>query len=258
MVKKNWLTIIPSLLAALCLASAMTGCRTTEEYREQAVGRARTFLIANAPELTPEQIAFVRYNAPWLLQQNIIGSVPITSLRRLSNNQRQICVTWRIPGLRPIYMVYGTSDARMIDWEPLRLIRKVIVPIDKEFNRAVGSCRSYMRNNLYFQISAEDYNWIRFSNPAVRESRFELALNPDGMLTAEQVAALQKGRTQYSLIWRSLSEPGFCWVFSGLGTPGKLGGWALNVAVKRPVTDLEKLTFGEDLYVPTPYHPEDK
>ena len=252
MIGKSFFRLLPAVLAVV-----LAGCHSVAFYRERAVRNARDFLLENAPELTPEQVAFVRYNRPVLLTGEGIGSnIPYTFSGRVTSSQRQICVTWLIPGRSEAYLVYGVSAPEMTNWEPLQLIRKVFLPIDQAWENAVRQARTYAANNLYFQLPVADYNWIRFSNPRIVESSFELALNPEGRLTPQAIEALQRSRRQCSLIWQSPSAPGEYWVFSGLCSPERFADWRLNTAEKRSADEVRART-GKQLYEGTPYHPEE-
>ena len=182
-------------VGAVLLSAMLTGCRTPAWYEERAVARAREFLLENAPELSVEQQAFVRYNLPVLLVGNIFGGYgPAVS------EACQICPTWVIPGCEEAYLVFGVSDIRMESWYPNRLIRKKFSAKDKTFFAAVAAARKYVQNGLYYDISAHEFNCVRFDMPRVYRTDFEFSLDPDGKAGAEAVEKRKK-LTQFALVW---------------------------------------------------------
>ena len=71
---KNLFAAFPGvLLAGLAgLVVLCAGCRSEAYYQDRAVQRAREYLLDNAPELTTEQLYFVKYNRPLLLTGEIL------------------------------------------------------------------------------------------------------------------------------------------------------------------------------------------
>ena len=190
-----------AIAAAVVLAVA--GCNSTAYYQDQAVQRAREFLLENAPELTPLQVAHVRYNKPTLLAENVLGGS--RGGWAAISERSQICITWLIPGCRDAYLVYGVSSQRMYDWFPERLIRKTFTPMETVRLSAIGAARNYALENLYFDLSKHEYNQVRFSDPRILRTDFNLNLNPDGKLTEAQLTRL-KTQTQFSMIWGEDAE----------------------------------------------------
>ena len=86
------------LLAAL----GLSGCHSDHYYHNEAVDRARKFLLKNAPELNAEQINFVRFNAPVLLHNPVLGEFK-PMYERLPMELHQVCITWIIPGKDELY-----------------------------------------------------------------------------------------------------------------------------------------------------------
>lgn len=191
------------VLAAL-VPVMLTGCRSTAYYQDRAVQRAREYLIENAPELTPSQVAYVRFNKPTLLTENIYGKG--TAGWKGSSARFQVCISWLIPDQENIYMVFGVSSPQMSDWYPNRLIRKVFPQKNTNRDSAVLLARTYALNNLYFDLSVPEYNHLRFSDPEILRTKFKLDLNPTGKLTPDQVAANEK-MPQFSLVWRTPGYP---------------------------------------------------
>jgi hypothetical protein len=227
--KKN-LLIFSFLLCLFCL----TGCRSTAYYRAKAAEDARRFLLENAPELTSEQAAFVKYNDPVLLTAPVLGSEEYEpgegAKEKRTSYLHQICVTWNIPGCRNLYMVFGVSDARMFSWQPLRLIRKDFGQLLKPEDAAVAASRRYAVDNLYHALSVKDFNRIRFEFPFIARTAFKLNFNLTGKMTAEEIRKAEKAaekKKQYSLYW--INSDGSATVFCGLAEVD-MKGWKLNFA----------------------------
>ena len=100
-------------ITAVC-AMLLCGCRSDRTYQNRAAERARSFLLENAPELTPQQVSFVKYNDPFFMTGD--------GLSGKSTGIMQICVAWNIPDADTLYMVFGVSRERMDDWYPNRII----------------------------------------------------------------------------------------------------------------------------------------
>ena len=229
MMKK--MTILCGLL--LVCSCFFTGCGSTAYHRARAAENARRFLLANAPELTPEQVHFVKFNDPVLLTSPVLGTERKDgelSLEKSTSYLHQICVTWNIPGASNLYMVFGVSDARMFSWEPIRLIRKdfrqKLLPEDA----AVSASRQYAVNSLYDALAIQDLNRIRFEFPFIARTDFELNFNTTGKMTEEEIAAAQesvKEKFQYALYWKN--SDGKLTVFCGMAN-ADLSSWNINFA----------------------------
>ncbi len=230
-------------LPVLCAAFLFAGCQSDQYYQDRAVSKARKFLLENSPELTQQQIYHVTYNAPVLLTAPILKASD-GSLMELSSNQQQICITWQIPGGEYLYMVFGTSTSRMLEWSPNRLIRKRFVNLGVPLDAAVGIARGYMTNYLYDDLSVAEYNMIRFTYPWVIETNFPLTANPEGKLSPEEAGQEMTkltAQTQLSLVWKFPGGEGSCMVFCGTSAPD-LSGWKINFAGRFPKTELDEVT----------------
>ena len=253
MKNRIFLSALPVLVPLVLLC----GCRSGRYYQAQAAQSAREFLLANAPELTVEQVYFVKYNDPVLLVAPVLG-VPgggfSAEEESMSSEQRQICVTWNVPGARYLYMVFGVSDNRMYSWSPIRLIRKDFTRKAMPEDAAIAQCRAYAVNSLYHSLSAHDLNSIRFTFPTITRSNFELNFNPHGDLSAEEAEkekAAAAELVQYTLSWPN--EKGGSTVFCGVGRPDMIG-WKINFAGFVGTDDLAKHTVA---VMRTPDRPDD-
>ena len=228
MMKKSMLF---SVLLSLFCAFFLTGCGSTAYYRSKAAESARRFLLENAPELTAEQIYFVKYNDPVLLTSPVLGTPLKTGNQEKSTSYLyQICVTWNIPGAKNLYMVFGVSDARMFSWQPIRLIRKDFTQKIMPEDAAVSLCRKFAVDSLHHALPVGDLNRIRFEFPFIARTGFKLNFNTTGKMTPEEVRAAEKaaaGKVQYSLYW--MNSDGKVTVFCGVAK-ADLSGWSINFA----------------------------
>ena len=188
--------------AAFALLILFSGCRSDIYYQNRAVERARKFLLKNANDLDWKQQEFVRYNDPVILHSDVIGSKGLAGARELKSEQRQICVTWQIPGQKGVYMVFGVSGGRMANWYPERLIYKDYGTLPDVLAGVSRQAADYARNNLFGQTSVETMNRIRFNTPALLITDFKIALplpaDPDERKAFE--AALAQ-KLQLTLVW---------------------------------------------------------
>lgn len=187
-------TLLP-VAAVLWLGLFAGGCRSTAHHQEKAVARARKFLIENAPEFSAMEVAFVRYNKPTLLVENVLGAGQAGWSAR--SGRSQICVTWLMPERDEAYLVFGVSDIRMVDWYPNRLIRKKFTPPDRIRLALFETARRFIMDNYHRALSSHELNRIRFARPEVVRTRFHLTHEYDQELPPELLASL----TQYSLVW---------------------------------------------------------
>ncbi len=204
-----------SLLLAGLLSVCFCGCSRVW-FENRAVQRARTYLLENSPELTAEQRAFVRYNVPVLLEEQIFGPKGSGA-----SDLSQICVTWVIPGCADAYLVFGASDTRMMSWYPNRLIRKRFSNPEKALFTASALARTYALNSLYFELTAHEYNCVRFELPELFRTSFDLPLDPEGNLKPDEVEERRR-MLQFSLVWSPRDQTEKI-VISGVGNPDLSG-----------------------------------
>lgn len=233
-----------ALLFLIAGSILLSGCRSDVYYQNRAVERARKFLLANAPELSVEQIYFVKYNSPILLTAPILDKRGKIEREMVTAEQRQICVTWAIPGMDKYYLVFGSSSGRMEFWYPNRLIRKTFRQFSPPLNAAMETARKYALNYLYEDMSVTEFNEVRFYFPYVIETKFEYVLDPTGNASQEEIDKVRTGlekKTQYSLVWK-FPERGEAMVFCGASQPD-LTGWNVNFAGWVPFEELDAETI---------------
>ncbi|MDD3153627.1 MAG: hypothetical protein PHS41_02075 [Victivallaceae bacterium] len=170
---------VAAAVVALVVAS---GCRSDKIRQDEAVTRAREYLLDNAPELDETEVAFVRYNKPALYSSALVGADTPDESTKLSDQWLQICITWQIPGRKELYMVYGASSGSMTSWRPYRLIRKEFQNTAAERNGRIATARSYVRDNLFGALSAAGFNRVRFHDPEEAVSAMKLDGVPEEQL----------------------------------------------------------------------------
>lgn len=215
-----------TILAAAILAALMlAGCQSDLYYQDQAVQTAREYLLENAPELTSEQRDFVMFNAPALLYDPAATGGKGMFLTSVPG---QICVTWKIPGKKQLYMVVGFSDSRMMSWSPNRLVRREFLEADQVYLNAVNAARRYIYAGEYVSLTPNTANLVRFSEPEICRSSFapDFGLNADA---AQKEAFLKsiEGKVQYAMVWAPTENPDTRIVVFGYSKEN-LDGWTAN------------------------------
>lgn len=190
---------VPLVFFALLM---LCGCRSDIYYQNLAIEKARKFLLKEADDLDWKQREFVRYSEPVLLHSHVIGSSNLGSSDRLGGEQRQICVTWQIPGKKGVYMVFGVSEGRMANWYPERLLRKDYGNLPDVLANMSNAARDYARNNLFSELSASRMNHLRFTQPELLITDFKLKITPPADPEERKAfeAALAK-KLQLTLAW---------------------------------------------------------
>ncbi len=189
-------SIIGMLCGWLLSCVFLTGC--SEAWMEdRAIARAREYLLENAPELSANQQAFVRYNQPVLLMENIYSGG-----QSAGSDMNQVCITWVIPGKQDAYLVFGAGDYRLESWYPARLIRKTFDNSQATLVRAADVARKYALDALYFDMTVHEYNCVRYELPSVYRTDFEIPdTDPDAEPEKKPESAKKPELVQFSLVW---------------------------------------------------------
>lgn len=210
--------ILPLILMS---AVFFSGCQSDDYYKEQAVIRAREYVLKNSKDLTTLQREYIRYNKPLIMARSILGEYPEAQSSMISQELSHVCIAWVVPEEKEAFVVFGVSDNRLFDWSPNRLIRKQYKIKEMVKISAVASATSYVMQNMLY-LSTEQRNHIRFAIPEIKPTKFQLDLNPLGETKETEVARL-KQLTQNTFIWPSV-KPDKKIVVCGLGGPD-LSGW---------------------------------
>lgn len=181
-------------LALLTAALVFTGCRNDGYYQDQAVQSAREFLLEESPAMPLMEQEYIKFNRPFMLVSHINGN-------NYSTGQMQICICWMTPDNPELYMVYGTSGLRMIDWKPLRIIRKSFRKPQHIFLQLAAKASYELLQKQFGLLSVASANHIRFTMPGVWKCKFALNSNPEQTLSAAELAKAEK-LPRYVLAWQ--------------------------------------------------------
>ncbi len=184
-------------LFVTALAALLAGCRTPEYYQDQAVQQARAYLLKNSPQLSFEESSYIRFNKPSIVHSNILGNTDSLESSKITSDINQIQIVWNIPGNENFYAVWGVCSSAMRDFSPERIFVRKFYPQDTHRINAVSKARTYIIGNLFSMLSVEDYNELRFREPEIYYSKFELEkdLMPDD------------GNVQIALVWNLKTKP---------------------------------------------------
>lgn len=208
------------------LTALLCGCRTPEYYQDQAVTKARKFLLKNCPQLTYTESSYVRYNKPVILHNNILGGTDSLEASSVLSDMNQIQIVWHIPGQENFYAVWGVCSSTMQDYTPERLFVRKFNVEDTNRKNALRRAREYIIGNMFSSLSVEDYNDLRFRDPEIFYSKFEL----------EKDYAPQKDEVQFAFVWNVKSKKDVRLVVIGNGRK--------NLADFKPLSGSE-LAFDE-------------
>lgn len=178
-------------------AALLCGCRTPDYYQDQAVQKAREFLLKKSPQLSYEASSYIRYNKPVILHNNIIGGTDSLEASRILSDMNQIQIVWHVPGHDVFYSVWGACSSTMRDFTPERLFVREFHPEDTNRKNALKRARAYIIGNLFSSLSVEDYNDLRFREPEINFSKFEL----------EKSLMPAKDEFQFAFVWTLKSNP---------------------------------------------------
>jgi hypothetical protein len=201
---KKTVSIAAGLLFA-CVSIFLVSCQSDDYYREQAVISARKYVLKNSKDLDVIQQEYIRFNKPVIMAENILGTYAGAKTSVICGVTSQVCIAWVVPGEKDAFVVFGTSDNRLFNWSPYRLIRKTYQT--KEYNRiaAYDSAAKYAMNNMLY-LSTEQRNRVRFDVPQTVKTKFPLDFDPMGKLKPEEVTRLKTLPLQTSFVWESLTK----------------------------------------------------
>ena len=220
---KKFITLF---LTGLGLILTLCACHTDSYYQHRAADRAREYLLARSPELSAEQVGYVKYTYPVILTSKVLSGH--------NTGIQQIIMMWEIPGSDKLYLVCGNSSARMDYWYPNRLMHKNYVLADSAFTGCVQSSRTYTITNFYRQLSNKELNFVRFTNPEVRES----TIPPEEL--RDEIAPEEAEKAQLSLLWY-LPGSDRVLIFTGLvEDPSSLAGWSRKLAALTTRSEIER------------------
>ncbi len=219
------------------IAVFLVSCKSDDYYREQAVISARKYVLKNSKDLDIIQQEYIRFNKPVIMAENILGKYPDAKTSIMAGETSQVCIAWVVPGEKDAFIVFGTSDNRLFDWSPYRLIRKSYKT--REYNKitAFSDAAKYAMNNMLY-LSTEQRNRVRFGVPQIVKTKFPLDFNPMGRLKQEDVDQLKALPLQTSFAWESFTK-GKKIVVCGVGA-AEFAGWTPIFGQEMDDSDLKQ------------------
>lgn len=162
-----------SIVLVLAIAvMGIFGCQTPEYYQEQAVIKAREFLLKNSPDLSLDEIAYIKYNRPVIVHEGIFASTLSVKSSVIGSDLSQIGVLWQLPERKDMIMVWGVSSESLAFFRPERVIVREIKLANKNLEKAQAEAKKLILNSLIKELSIEEYNYIRFAEPEIWISSF--------------------------------------------------------------------------------------
>ena len=227
---------------AFLLLTAGAACRT--DYTDDAVEKARAYALERTKDLTEPQRNFIRYATPEIWEDEIFPYQPMAfeeyaHLPRNLQDKEPVkapyhdfmasSFVWNPPGLGYSVVVIGSGERSMQFWEPLKLVYKTTVPVDKAYENARQTAVMYVMNNMLY-LSEAELNRVRFSEAEVVRTDFNMKYmqkrdNIDDSAWESYLKSLSQdtGKIQYSLIWKGDDSDHFI-VITGFGGE-TLAGW---------------------------------
>ena len=175
----------------------LCSCQSHEYYQNQAAESARQYLLENSPGIPLMEQEYIKFNRPFFLVSEISGSY--------RTGQAQVCICWMTPDNPEVYMVFGVSGMRMMDWAPQRIIRKKFQQPERAYLTAAAQGAEALIQNQFDLLDPVALNRIRFTLPGVWKCKFPLDLNPGNELTAEELAKASQ-LPRYVLAWKLVRE----------------------------------------------------
>lgn len=237
------LRLFLAMLTALSLILLLDACQSTDYYRDRAVQRARKFLLEEDKTLNLEQREYVKFN------KGVIMAVPIFdkfSSDSASNGAiSHVCIAWIVPGKKDAYVVFGTSDNRLQNWEANRLIvKRYDIPI-YSYQAANSIAVLYAMNNFLY-LSTEALNRIRFEAPEtiITDYKFGKETMAAKKISEEKLKSL----VQTTFVWNS-PRPDHKLFVCGVGAED-LAGWRPIFGGETPTAELrshflQTVSFGQ-------------
>ncbi|MBQ9789928.1 MAG: hypothetical protein IJW31_10080 [Lentisphaeria bacterium] len=187
---------IYSLGIAALLMMLFGGCQLPEYYQEQAVIEAREFLLDKSPDLTLDEVAFIKYNRPVIVHENILGTMPSIKSDTVGSDLSQIGIVWKIPERKEMIMVWGVASESLRFFTPERVIIREFKAANMLQTKALQDAKLLLLNNLHKEFSVEEYNYVRFAEPEIVLTSFVF----DKEKTADE--ELTKDKVQFSFVWQ--------------------------------------------------------
>lgn len=263
--RKHIFARIASLAPALLfMMLAVSSCRT--DYSENAVDRAREYVLDNLTGLNESQRNFVRFTQPVIYENmifprnvlplNVNGHIEIDDVRRFpeapQHDLMHSCIVWSPPDLGAKIVVAGEGERNMMFWNPYRALIKRYDAGNQAFYSAMQAASVFVVSNMLY-LTTEEINRARFAEPQVYYTKLDVRPeeqgNPDELTPWEDYLNQKNNPhtyTQISLVWPG-NAPDQSIVVTGFSTSGTLSGWKIRTAELMNTSKLDnaKLTTEE-------------
>lgn len=197
---------IPLLLAGCLVLLGLCGCQSNEYYHDQAVQKARSYLLEELEDMPFMDQEYIKFNRPFLLVEQISSGY--------RTGMVQVCICWMTPGNPDVYMVYGVSGVRMIDWSPQRIIRRNFNNPNKDYVKIAATAADDLLKALYPMLDAAAVNHIRFTMPGVWKCNIPLDSNPGSTLDETELKRAEE-LPRYVLAWQITQGGQQAWAYYG-------------------------------------------
>lgn len=201
------------------LASAKSNLKSLEEMRSAAIADAREFALENAKDLDESKHSYIRFNTPHIYQSVIIAGEGRTINIPMADDERkkrtkpleswdrvQTLMIWYPPAEKMPVTVMGTSRHDLSWFEPVKIVReRLYIPQTSEETARKEARDFAMQNLLYLQDKPRSQNMVRFDNPVIADSQFEIDLK-----TTNHYKDLNR-KEQYILDKQELKQTSFIW-----------------------------------------------
>ena len=223
---------------AFLLAFLAVSCAHTNKwYVDAAVRSAREFVLeSDSPRLTTGQQEFIRFASPVVLVAPVLDGIPY--------GVSQVCITWVIPDYPYAVMVCGYGDDNFSNWTPNRILLRDLTIPNPALDTAIAAARSQIMADLYDAMTPAQYNRVRFSQPEIYKTAFDL---PEHIPGISDSAAFE-GKTQYSAVWKfDREQDGVQRCAVACGTAGdSIEGWNVIFCACMDLAELEAARVGSN------------
>ena len=243
------------------VAVLLSACQS--DYTEEALEKAREYTLDNTRMLPEVSRNYIRYATPKLEIGPVFPHFPMM-LTEYAHLQRNVDFNprrdssldailaqfvWNPPELGYSVIVIGQCRRDLSYWEPVKVMLKNIVPVRKEYERALRAAVSYVTNNMLYLTRLERVR-VRTSEAEVRETDFDLEYMFEEQLESSagewksflETLKEHRDRRQFSLVWKA-DDPAKRIVIAGFGTISGFERWSPLCGMVIPASQLDEYTL---------------
>jgi len=203
------------------LESVKNRLKALTEMRNAAIDNARGFVLENAKGLDESKHSYIRFNTPHIYQSVIIAGVGHTINIPMADDERkkrtkpleswdrvQTLMIWYPPEEKMPVTVMGTSRHDLSWFEPVKIVReRLYIPQISEETARKKARDFAMQELLYLQDKPKSQNMVRFDNPVIANTQFELDVKQTfyykDLNRKQQYILDQQDLKQSSFIWNT-------------------------------------------------------